>query len=613
MLSTKANICEYYGREIPDAQRLGLDPDRKYKLLRDPEELKKAVATFNNLPLLRRHVPVSANDHKPEDVIGSTGTDASFEEPYLTNSIVVWSKDDIDDIEKGVRKELSSAYRYRADMQPGIHEGDRYDGVMRDIVGNHVAVVKEGRAGPDVVVGDSKPEGGYAMANKFAMDNQPQLSATSPNGGIPAMGRFRRANDEWTPEQREKYKNNSSGDKPTSPRHEQQFNAAHGHLEKHGWGMAPSSLRGSPGISPEAMSYQHKEHPGHEIHTGHSFNSNVAWSHHSPDKTGGNGFGAHKLKEHLSKFHGGGAAHDSKPKELTMAKTVLTRKAMVAKGALVAFLLPQLAEDAGIDLDPALKGITNKNYVAKRPKLLEDVTALVDGKLATDGKIDGLDDVLMALDEMDAPEPVPAMVPGKGDKKAKDAAGEGLKGMLKDKLTAKDWKAACDDIDGLTRAEKEEERDEEEAEAEDEDDDDNHNEDLRPDPERTNRATDARRRAKDAEPMMTKKDADKAMDEAIKGERTRQRDIREAEVFVRPWVGDLNLAFDSADDVYKKALELRGKKDLKSVHPSAFRSILELLPKPGTEHRGSPRLAADAAAVKGFSDRYPEATRIKTH
>lgn len=155
---SKATVNGYFGREIPGAESLGLKPDQKYKLLRDPEELKKAADTFNNIPLLRRHVSVSADDHKPDDVIGSTGTDAAFNHPYLTNSLVVWSKDDIKQIEAELKKELSSAYRYRADMTPGIFEGQEYQGVMRDLVANHVAVVFAGRAGHDVVVGDSQPE-----------------------------------------------------------------------------------------------------------------------------------------------------------------------------------------------------------------------------------------------------------------------------------------------------------------------------------------------------------------------------------------------------------------------------------------------------------------------
>jgi uncharacterized protein len=152
---SKANICEYTGREIPDYQKLGLDANKTYKLFRDPTELAKAAGSFNNIPLLSRHVPVSADDHQPKIVVGSLGTDAVFDAPYLRNSLVVWAKNAIDDIESGEKVELSSAYRYRADMTPGNFEGKSYDGVMRDINGNHVSLVKEGRAGPDVVVGDS--------------------------------------------------------------------------------------------------------------------------------------------------------------------------------------------------------------------------------------------------------------------------------------------------------------------------------------------------------------------------------------------------------------------------------------------------------------------------
>ena len=156
---SKANVCPYIGAEIPDWEKIGLDPDRTYKLYRDPSELQKAAKTFDNLPLLSRHVPVNALEHHPELVVGSTGTDSEFTDPYLKNSIVVWARDAIDDVENELKKELSSAYRYDADMTPGhTPEGEAYDGVMRNIVGNHVALVKEGRAGSDVVVGDSSIE-----------------------------------------------------------------------------------------------------------------------------------------------------------------------------------------------------------------------------------------------------------------------------------------------------------------------------------------------------------------------------------------------------------------------------------------------------------------------
>lgn len=152
---SKANICPYYGREIPNSKALGLQPDKVYYLLRDPKELAKAATTFNNIPLLNEHIPVTAADPQKMAVVGSTGTDAEFDGTYLKNSLVVWDADSIAGIETDEKKELSSAYRYVADMTPGVHEGQPYDGVMRDIVGNHVALVIEGRAGSDVVVGDS--------------------------------------------------------------------------------------------------------------------------------------------------------------------------------------------------------------------------------------------------------------------------------------------------------------------------------------------------------------------------------------------------------------------------------------------------------------------------
>jgi len=50
---SKAAVNPYTGREIPDYKALGLDPDKVYKLLRDPDELAKAAPTFNNIRCCR--------------------------------------------------------------------------------------------------------------------------------------------------------------------------------------------------------------------------------------------------------------------------------------------------------------------------------------------------------------------------------------------------------------------------------------------------------------------------------------------------------------------------------------------------------------------------------
>ncbi|MDE3023340.1 MAG: DUF2213 domain-containing protein [Pseudomonadota bacterium] len=154
---SKATVNPYCGKEIPNFEALGLSPDKIYQLYRDAEELTKGAATFNNVPLLNAHIPVSAMAPQKDAVVGSTGTNAKFVSPYLQNSLVIWDAEAIAGIESRDQCELSCSYRYRADMTPGVHEGVAYDGVMRDIVANHVALVESGRAGPDVLVADSNP------------------------------------------------------------------------------------------------------------------------------------------------------------------------------------------------------------------------------------------------------------------------------------------------------------------------------------------------------------------------------------------------------------------------------------------------------------------------
>lgn len=155
---SKANVCPYFGREIPNYETMGLDADRVYMMYRDPEELRKAADSFNTVPLLDTHVPVTADDHAPDSTVGVI-SNTRFEYPYLVGDVTVWTQDAKDLIETETQRELSSAYRYTADMVAGMSpEGVAFHGRMRQIMGNHVALVAEGRAGPDVLVADEKPK-----------------------------------------------------------------------------------------------------------------------------------------------------------------------------------------------------------------------------------------------------------------------------------------------------------------------------------------------------------------------------------------------------------------------------------------------------------------------
>jgi hypothetical protein len=127
-------------------------------LYRDPVELEKAAPTFRNLQLLAMHTRVTANDAKKHITVGTVG-DVSFDGKYLVaDQLTVWDASGIKLVETEEARELSSSYHYRAEMTPGVSlDGVAYDGVMRDIKGNHVALVREGRAGHDVAVNDALP------------------------------------------------------------------------------------------------------------------------------------------------------------------------------------------------------------------------------------------------------------------------------------------------------------------------------------------------------------------------------------------------------------------------------------------------------------------------
>lgn len=153
---SKANVCPYLGSEIPNGPELGLDPSKIYMLYRHAAELEAAAPTFENKQLLIQHVGVTAESPQEWLTVGVV-SGVFWEPPYLKARLTVWNQKGIDAIESRAQQELSSGYRYVADMTPGTIDGVHYDGIMRNIRGNHVALVSEGRVGPDVFVTDGIP------------------------------------------------------------------------------------------------------------------------------------------------------------------------------------------------------------------------------------------------------------------------------------------------------------------------------------------------------------------------------------------------------------------------------------------------------------------------
>lgn len=155
---SKVGIFEYSGSQ------LGLEGDdasRVFNVYRPAEELSdpECLASFQLLPFINDHVMLGSEDDgmtPPErkGVEGYIGEEVYFDPPYLRGTLRIVSESLKSAIGSG-KVELSPGYRCVYEMTPGVYNGKQYDAVQRKIRGNHLALVDEGRTGPDVAVLDT--------------------------------------------------------------------------------------------------------------------------------------------------------------------------------------------------------------------------------------------------------------------------------------------------------------------------------------------------------------------------------------------------------------------------------------------------------------------------
>lgn len=144
ILST-AEVNPYRGQEIPGWDKMGLQPNTVYELYRDPEEMRKAVPSFEGIPLMVKHVPQTAENPRKEYQAGAVHS-ITFDGKHLRGDLLVSDGYAIELIESDELSDLSCGYRYDPVMQSGEADGSKFDGRMRNIQGNHVALVDDGRA-----------------------------------------------------------------------------------------------------------------------------------------------------------------------------------------------------------------------------------------------------------------------------------------------------------------------------------------------------------------------------------------------------------------------------------------------------------------------------------
>ena len=133
-----------------------LEPDRIYQVYRPEEEIKKAASTFKLVPLVDDHTMLGPDFTPAEQkgVHGVLGEDIQERNGTLFADVKIFSEQLKREIQDG-KKELSLGYFCKYDLTPGQYNGMHYDAVQRDLKGNHIALVDNGRMGHDVRVMDA--------------------------------------------------------------------------------------------------------------------------------------------------------------------------------------------------------------------------------------------------------------------------------------------------------------------------------------------------------------------------------------------------------------------------------------------------------------------------
>lgn len=149
---SKEGIFPYSGAQVGSPER-----DRIFRVYRPADELAHpdTIASFRLLPLIDDHEMLGAGFTSTDDrpIAGVIGENIRVERGTMLANLKIYS-DALAEKLKAGKTELSCGYRCVYDFTPGFWNGQPYDVVQRQIRGNHIALVDEGRMGPDVRVLD---------------------------------------------------------------------------------------------------------------------------------------------------------------------------------------------------------------------------------------------------------------------------------------------------------------------------------------------------------------------------------------------------------------------------------------------------------------------------
>ena len=121
--------------------------------LRHPDDVFDPVslATLKYAPVTNEHPPEMITPQNVEEYSKGHSTErVEINRDLVDVDLIIESQDAIDAVEKEGKRELSSGYLADVIEEDGVYNGAPYDCRQKNIRYNHIAIVKRGRAGPEV-------------------------------------------------------------------------------------------------------------------------------------------------------------------------------------------------------------------------------------------------------------------------------------------------------------------------------------------------------------------------------------------------------------------------------------------------------------------------------
>lgn len=178
--AARSGIYDYSGREVDPDNAHGLRDKAMVKVYRSGDQVfdRASIHSFVGKPITNDHPREGVNAANWRDHARGTIMGAVRDGEHIAFDLLLTDAAAIKAVEDG-KRELSNGYSCQLDFKPGTApDGQAFDAAQVGIAGNHIAIVDQGRAGPDCRI----------VTDAFAAcDANPAAVAALTHKGTPAM------------------------------------------------------------------------------------------------------------------------------------------------------------------------------------------------------------------------------------------------------------------------------------------------------------------------------------------------------------------------------------------------------------------------------------------